>query len=142
MDAPAPIHLHAGQCHHAHLPAGTRLIVCSGRLRVTDAPRWLGEQVFQLHRTLDEGEVLHLDPGGWVTLSADADASFACEPPLGRALRLHDGSVQLEAWCRHAWRAHVESPLALLRARIHWLHTLHLRRLRIEVAALRERLER
>ncbi len=142
MDAPAPIRLRAGQRHHAHLPAGTRLIVCSGRLRVTDAPRWLCEQVFQLHRTRDEGEVLHLDPGGWIAVSADADASFACEPPPDRALRLHDGSAQLEAWCRQAWRARVEPPLALLRARLHWLHTLHLRRLRMEVAALRERLDR
>lgn len=142
MDAPAPIRLRGGQRHHAHLPAGTLIIACAGRLSVTDAPRWLGDQVFQVHHRLAEGDVLRIEAGGWIAVSADGDASFVCTPPPGLTLRLHDGAAQLEAWFVQTWRAQVESPLALLRARLRWLQTLQRRRLRVEVSALRARLER
>lgn len=64
------LHIAARQVQALHLPAGTQLLLQKGRLQLTEAPRWLGDQLLQLRLPLRAGQCHALGAGGWVQLLA------------------------------------------------------------------------
>lgn len=63
------LHIAARQTRALHLPAGTQLLLQRGQVLLTEAPRWLGDQLLQLRLTLRAGQSHALGAGGWVQLA-------------------------------------------------------------------------
>ena len=77
-----------GQTFQFHGRPGMTLHVLSGRVHLAEAPRWLAEEVMQMPRYLDRGEIYTLQEEGWSTLYATESGQLRCvgfidhKPPL------------------------------------------------------------
>jgi hypothetical protein len=67
-----------GQTFQFHGRPGMTLHVLSGRVHLAEAPRWLAEEVMQMPRYLDSGDVYTLQEGGWSTLYAAESGQLRC----------------------------------------------------------------
>jgi hypothetical protein len=64
------LELDPGESLFFHSKAGSALISTAGTLLVTDAPRWLGEQVVCSSAVLEPGQAHTLQQSGWITVTA------------------------------------------------------------------------
>ncbi|GGP27654.1 hypothetical protein [Silvimonas amylolytica] len=67
-----------GQTFQFHGRPGMALHVLSGRVHLAEAPRWLAEEVMQMPRYLDSGDVYTLQEEGWSTLYAAESGQLRC----------------------------------------------------------------
>ncbi|MBB5192977.1 hypothetical protein HNQ50_003731 [Silvimonas terrae] len=67
-----------GQTFQFHGRPGMTLHVLSGRVHLAEAPRWLAEEMMQMPRYLDSGEVYTLQEEGWSTLYATESGQLRC----------------------------------------------------------------
>ncbi|GGP23411.1 hypothetical protein [Silvimonas iriomotensis] len=67
-----------GQTFQFHGRPGMTLHVLSGRMHLAEAPRWLAEDVMQMPRYLDNGDVYTLQEEGWSTLYAAQSGQLRC----------------------------------------------------------------
>jgi hypothetical protein len=102
QDTSERIHLRPGERRVLHLPAGAELWLASGRLQLTQPPRWIGESAQQLVRMLATGEGHVMHDGGAVTLKAGGAAVLVCRRPAPRAASVTSAaSATSAAWA--AW---------------------------------------
>lgn len=73
-----PVQLGAGQSLFLQAKAGSVLLGTSGRLVLSGAPVWLGEQVFRPRLLLEPGQQHVIGQNGWITLTASPHAEAAC----------------------------------------------------------------
>jgi hypothetical protein len=68
-------------------PAGSTLVSSSGRLLLTAAPRWLGEQVCRVRTPLEPGQAHAVEHDGWITLTAGPQGAEVCLLPGRKSAR-------------------------------------------------------
>ncbi|WP_423193048.1 hypothetical protein [Cupriavidus sp. H18C2] len=78
------VSLSADQCLNLHLGSGAVVHVVSGRVAVSDAPRWLGGQVFQWPCDLRAGGVCVIDAAGWHRIVAQGPSRLRIMVPAAR----------------------------------------------------------
>ena len=111
---PPPLRLAPDEARLLHLAAGTLLLVQDGCVRYEGPPHWLDGQWLPTHRRLDAGTCHQVDDAGWIRVTALRDSEL-------RIIVANEEAGLLE----------------LLLARLRWLRSLEIRKLREEVRALR-----
>ncbi|MES2360994.1 MAG: hypothetical protein V4646_04255 [Pseudomonadota bacterium] len=74
-----PVRLGAGQSLFLQAKAGSVLAGTSGRLVLSGAPIWLGEQVFRSRLQLEPGQAHVIAQDGWITLTASPHGEAVCQ---------------------------------------------------------------
>lgn len=77
------LRLRAGERRVVQVPPGSGWTAVQGDVRVTEPPRWLGERVVRIERTLQRGSSLCIEQAGWITLHAPVDAVLFTTAPSG-----------------------------------------------------------
>lgn len=72
--------LQRGQTLHLHAGQAAAIVIAGGRLSLTQAPQWLGEQLLSSSIALTEGQAHAIDDGGWISLTALAPAEIIALP--------------------------------------------------------------
>ena len=111
---PPPLRLARDESQLLHVAAGTLLLVHDGCIRHDGPPRWLDGQWLPTQQRLDASTCQRVDDAGWIRLTALRDSEL-------RIIVANEEAGLLE----------------LLLARLRWLRSLEIRKLREEVRALR-----
>ena len=98
------VHLRPHQSRMLHCETGTRLLAVGGGLWLTEAPRWLGEQLLRPRLRLERHASHVLTESGWVALWAERGAVLQVVPAPAEVAASSGVAEWLPAAVAAAWR--------------------------------------